>query len=537
MYSPQLTIIGLDAATFDVIDALIARGDLPNLTRLISAGSAGVLRSTTHPLTPNAWTTMVTGVNAGRHGIWDFTERDETGYQLRIVNGSHRRAAAIWDRLQAAGKRCGLVNVPFTWPAPRVAGFALAGFDAADRERGMTYPEEMLPELRRRFGALQLDHRFPLGKNGLDLERVRRAAEQKVEITLSLAQQFTPDLLFVVFMAADHVQHLGWAEWEAAGPDSAVAETYRILDQAVGRLVEAAEGSDVLLVSDHGAGRLDGVVNLNAWLSQEGFLAYDSGGQVGLRAAERAFRLRRALPEGLRYALKQRLPGLRERLYSRPEYRPIDWARTRAFAYGTFGSIVVNTRGREAEGIVAPGAEYEAVRDEIVARAATLSDPAGVPLVSAIYRREELFDGPDLGRLPDLIVELRDYAWLGKGNLTDREGTLWDRIEIEGAEGHSYVGSHRREGIVVLTGPSAARRNERISAAIEDIAPTALYLLGQPLPAELEGRLLSEALDPRLLDSRPLEYDENEAEYEPGLPSASTGSEVEERLRGLGYIE
>ena len=118
MKAPELTIIGLDAATFDVIDPLVEAGDLPNLGALLERGARGTLRSTTHPLTPLAWTTMVTGVNAGRHGIWDFAERNAGGYGLSLVNGSHSRAPALWTRLSASGRRVGVVNVPFTWPAP-----------------------------------------------------------------------------------------------------------------------------------------------------------------------------------------------------------------------------------------------------------------------------------------------------------------------------------------------------------------------------------------------------------------------------------
>ena len=103
MSPPALTVIGLDAATFDVIDPLVEAGELPHIARILREGTGGVLRSTTHPLTPHAWTTMVTGVNAGRHGVWDFIERAETGYDLRMINGSYRRAPALWDRLQRSG--------------------------------------------------------------------------------------------------------------------------------------------------------------------------------------------------------------------------------------------------------------------------------------------------------------------------------------------------------------------------------------------------------------------------------------------------
>jgi predicted AlkP superfamily phosphohydrolase/phosphomutase len=538
--TPRLTVVGLDAATFDVIDPLVEGGDLPNLARLFAAGARGVLRSVTHPLTPHAWATMTTGVNAARHGIWDFSERSGSGYELRLINGSYRRAPAVWDRLTAAGVPAGVVNIPFTWPAPEIAGFAISGFDAAAREEGLTFPRELVGELHERFGELVLDHRFPIGADGgVDLDLVRRAAEQKVEIALWLAERFEPQLLFVVFMAADHVHHLCWDDWERRGPDSSVAEVYRILDRATGALAEAAgpEG-DVLVVSDHGGGKLDGVVNLNAFLAERGFLAYAGAeAALGRRMARRVFELRRHLPEGLRTAVKRRLPRVRERAYEATSYTVVDWPRTRAFAYGTFGNVVINLAGRERDGIVAPE-DYERVRSEVCAALAELRGPDGEPIVAAVHRREDLFHGDEMKRLPDVIVEFDRYRWLGKGNLRSRGSSLWDRIEIEPGSSHSYVGSHRHEGIVALSGPSAAR-GVAITAGIADVAPTILYLLGQPLPDDLDGRLLAEAIDPGLLDARAPEYGEVE-----GVRIADTevydpedAHSVEERLRSLGYLE
>jgi predicted AlkP superfamily phosphohydrolase/phosphomutase len=178
------------------------------------------------------------------------------------------------------------------------------------------------------------------------------------------------------------------------------------------------------------------------------------------------------------------------------------------------------------------------LRVEIAEKLLELRSPSGEAIVAQVHRREDLFDGPHLDKVPDLLVEFRDYAWLGKGNLKSRAESLWDRIEIEPGSAHSYVGSHRHEGLVVLAGPSAAR-GVRLSARIEDIAPTLLYLLGEPVSTRLEGRILVEAIVPDLLERRPPEYADDDAgerrEAEHYAPEES--AEVEARLRGLGYIE
>src|SRR6185312_12097475 len=145
----------------------------------------------------------------------------------------------------------------------------------------------------------------------------------------------------------------------------------------------------------------------------------------------RLFELRRRLvPARWRRAVGRRLPALRERASSlRHAPSVVDWSRTRAFAYGTFGSIVVNVRGRERDGIVEQGEEYERVRDELVERLGAL-ELNGERIVAAVHRREDLFDGPQLDRIPDLVVEFRDYAWLGKGNLSERTESLEDTIAV-----------------------------------------------------------------------------------------------------------
>jgi predicted AlkP superfamily phosphohydrolase/phosphomutase len=261
------------------------------------------------------------------------------------------------------------------------------------------------------------------------------------------------------------------------------------------------------------------------------------GGQLQRMATARALALWRRLPLDFRTRAKQRLGGLRERSYELQNYSIVDFERTKAFAYGTFGNIVINVQGRERTGIVAPGAEYEAVRDAIAHGLRELCDPAtGRQIVAAVHRREELFSGPQIERVPDLVVEFADYAWLGKGNLKSRTESIWDRVEIAGTDA-AYVGSHRHEGIVALTGPSAAPGG--LFASIEDVAPTIQYLLGEPIPESMEGRLIDAAIDPALLARRPPEYAAEDVPLASGIRAFADdeAGQVQDRLRGLGYIE
>jgi predicted AlkP superfamily phosphohydrolase/phosphomutase len=541
----RLTVVGLDAATFDVIDPMIDAGELPNLADVFASGSRGVLRSTTHPLTTQAWTTMLTGVNAGRHGMWDFCERDETGYRLRMVNGSYRRAPAVWDYLTAAERRVGIVNVPFTWPAPEVNGFSIAGVDAASRERGLTYPEGLLSDLRRRYGKVEFDHELPLDQEGyIDVDRMGAAIEQRVDACLWLAERFQPDLLLLVFMAADHMQHYGWIEWEERGVESRVAAVYRHLDEAVGTIREAlGPDGDLLLVSDHGAGRVRGVVNINAWLAEHGWLKYADSGvrrqELPRYALYRLLEQRRRLPKGLRNVVKQRAPTLRDRVHDLKEFVAIDFRNTRAFAYGNFGNVAINVRGREKYGIVEPGDEYDRLCEEIRAEALELVHPdTGERLVTAVHRREELFHGPQIEKIPDLIFEFAGYAWAGKGNLMKPTPTIWDTIKMAESGNEVYVGTHRHEGIVAFAGPSAAQR-EIGTVDIQDIAPTILYLLGERVPADLDGRVLEEIIDPAILDGRLPEYAEMDMVKVGQVQdyAADDLEEIESRLRSLGYLE
>jgi predicted AlkP superfamily phosphohydrolase/phosphomutase len=316
---------------------------------------------------------------------------------------------------------------------------------------------------------------------------------------------------------------------------------YRILDDATGAIVDAVGWeSNVMVLSDHGGGPLRGEVNLNAWLAEEGYLEYSSGAKQTEELARRGlFKLmeqRQRIPERVRDAVKQRAPWLRDRVRNMNDFSVVDWQRTRAFAYGSMGSLVVNVRGRDLQGIVEPGAEYDALCAELAAKALDLRDPdTGEKIVAAVHRRDALFHGPQLEKIPDLIVEFADYKWMGKGDLRQRGPTMRPAF---GRQHAPFVGSHRRDGIVAISGRDA-RAGGQVHASLEDIAPTILYLMGEAVPLDFEGRVIEEALDVVLLERRPPRYRDPEAIAVAAARAydENEAAQVAERLRGLGYLE
>ena len=261
----------------------------------------------------------------------------------------------------------------------------------------------------------------------------------------------------------------------------------------------------------------------------------------GPQAPRRRARAAPAPAGALRYAAKQRLPKLRDAgAGAQRLQRPRLVADAGAFSYGTFGNIVLNVRGREAKGVVEPGDEYERVRDEIAARLARAARARRrARSWPHVHRRENLFHGPELDKVPDLLVEFDRYAWLGKGNLKTRGRLALGPDRDRGRSEHSYVGSHRHEGDRRPRRAGRGRRGAPLRRARRRRSDAALPPRRGD-PDDLEGRVLFEALRPELLDERPPEYDDTApAEYESERAELEDegAAEVERRLRGLGYLE
>ena len=568
--SQRLVVIGLDGATFDLIEPWVAAGKLPNLQRLMAEGSYGPLRSVVHPFTAQAWTSMVTGCQQGKHRVFDFWERDYQTYGFRLLNASHRALPALWNLLSQAGKDVIIVNLPQTYPPEPVKGVMVSGRDTPGLGAGYTYPDDLKEELDRISATPYVivpDDWLWMQRGRPDLARAEllREIDVRFDSATHLMAENPWDLVFFVVSATDGVAHFFWKYHDPTHPlydpaeaeryGEGILEVYRRCDRRIGELVERieAEGDcNVLVVSDHGQGQLGPqAIHLNLWLAEQGLLSFRSengGGTVGVKlttlASHAVQRGKRSLYGRIRFQTLTKLrrlwpDSLRTRLGAETFFPDVDWTHTRAFSEELRGNIWINLRGRDPQGIVEPGHEYERLRDRIIAELPLLADAqTGARPIRKVWRREDLFAGPYLERFPDLIVEA-EYPDMFKPHGAYRGHAAARQLSSEEMAQRAITGCHRMNGIFIAWGPDVRSAGRLDGAALVDVAPTVLHLLGQPVPVEMDGRVLHQALHPETLvglrttSLAELGFDESDAEI--GFTDTEADY-VRERLAGLGYL-
>src|SRR6266487_5589163 len=349
MNTPRLLIIGLDAATFDLICPWIAQGKLSTLAGLMKNAAWGRLASIVPPITPPAWTSFMTGKNPGKHGIFHFLEARPSTYELSYLNGASRRAKTIWRMLSDAGYTVGTINIPFTYPPEHLNGFQISGMDTPSEKSPFVYPAELHSELVNLLGRFQFDLRY-LDYMSNDPRRQQVLAEmekldhQWLSASLYLMEKHPADVMMFTFMSIDTVQHHFWhymdpthylhnpAAVERFG--DAVLRVYQRLDEAVGQILKKRSSeTSVLIVSDHGGGPTsDRVVYLNRYLAQLGLLHYRKDERSALnKLTQKIVRgsytlLRSTLGSRQKSFLARTLPRLRKSFESAvTSFDQIDW--------------------------------------------------------------------------------------------------------------------------------------------------------------------------------------------------------------------
>ena len=554
----KVLIIGLDGATPDLVERWVAEDALPNLKQMMQNGVYGTLKSTYPPISPAAWTTFATGYNPGKHGTYDFRDYDPRRYSCfadTIVDSNAFAGKSIWDLVGAAGQKVGVITVPVTYPAWRVNGFMVSGYPTPDAAKSFAYP----PELGQRIPPLTEDSAFFKSASQSEvLKELVRITHLRTDVSIAELKKDEYGLFIMVIGATDRAHHDWWKfidpehpaydAREAALYGDYILEVYQAADACIGKFLEAVDDdTTVIVMSDHGGmAHPKYYLNTNHWLRTLNLLKPSpkaNQSKSGLKGAFKQFyrtKIRR-LPylEKIYRSLPQRLKKMATNLDAQTMMNldAIDWKHTKAYRFPMYPpveGIMINVIGRQAEGSVQAGEEYEALRTQILEEVRKLREPGSdEPIVLEAYRREELYHGERLETAPDIIIVTKDCYKGGTGI-----DELISEVPLDVIS--KLSGVHRMDGIILAQGPHI-RRNALIEGAgIIDVAPTVLYALGMSIPSDMDGKTLSGLFEDTYTQQTTASYTDERKVEDVATDEYGYSEEEEEsvrlKLEALGYL-
>jgi predicted AlkP superfamily phosphohydrolase/phosphomutase len=504
----RLLVIGLDAATPQLVfDAW--RCDLPILDRLMGEGIYGELKSTIPPITVPAWTSMLSSKDPGQLGFYGFRNRRNYTYEaLYFANASYIQEKRVWDYLDEGGLTSILIGIPQTFPPKPLRGIMVGSFLTPDKSAEYTYPPMVKAELDRiADGDYIIDVKdFRTDDKAWLLDQIHLMTQRRFKVVKHYLQKEPWDFFMFVEMGIDRIHHGFWRyhdqEHRLHQPggryENAIKEYYQYVDREIGDLLgEVSSNTAIMVVSDHGAKKMDGAICVNDWLMEKGYL-----------------RLKGAVDQPTRLTVDM-----------------IDWEKTRVWAEGGYYSrMFLNVQGREPQGVV-PQADYETFRERLKKELESLEDEEGRTLGTRVFRAEDVYRSVK-NIPPDLIVYFGDLNWRGAGTVGN--GGIYIYENDTGPDD----ANHAQDGIFIFkvdatrlgeAGLWAGRKVDGLS--LYDVAPTILDVLGISIPGDMIGRSILRTETERVAagpdtkaSGQGHDYSEDEEEI------------IRKRLEDLGYL-
>ncbi len=379
----KICVLGLDCAAPEVIF-----GDerLVNLRRLMDLGVYGRLESVVPAVTIPAWMCMSTSQDPGSLGVYGYRNRSDHSYdKLAFANSASIKALAIWDQLAREGKKSIIVGVPPNHPPRQVNGISIGCFLTPDTVKNdFTHPPSLKAKINELVGEYPVDvknfhtDKFRTAKKDWLKQEIFDMSGKQWAVVRWLLTEQEWDYFHFVDIGLDRMHHGFWNDFDPRhvqfDPDNpyqdAIPEYYRLLDEQIGIVLELLDDETILLVvSDHGAQRLDGGFAINEWLIREGLLVLNE------------------YPKTLTPFDKLN----------------VNWSKTKVWSEGGYyASVFFNVQGREPQGIV-PASEYESFQNEMKGRLEGLPGETGRAMKSMVFKPQEIYRNVrDVA--PDLIV-------------------------------------------------------------------------------------------------------------------------------------
>jgi predicted AlkP superfamily phosphohydrolase/phosphomutase len=437
---------------------------------------------------------MTTSQDPGSLGVYGFRNRSDHSYdKLAVANSASIKALTIWDHMAREGKKSIIVGIPPNYPPRRVNGISVGCFLTPDTTRNdFTYPPALKAKITELVGEYPVDVKnFRVGdhkKDALKQEIFEMSRKQWQVVRWLLAEQEW-DYFHYVDIGLDRMHHAFWnyfdpkhVQFEPDNPyQDVIPEYYRWLDEQIGGVLELLDSDTILLVvSDHGAQRLDGGFAINDWLIREGLLVLNE---------------------------YPKIPTPFEKLN-------VNWSKTKVWSEGGYyARVFFNLQGREPQGVVS-ASEYESFQNEMKARLEALPGEDGKTLKSIVFKPKEIYRAVR-NVAPDLIVHLGELYWRSIGSVG--HATLHLQENDTGPDGCN----HAQYGMFILTAPNCPLSGEYEGARLLNIAPTLLDLAGYEIPDSMQGRSLIAGM---------------EKKSSGGGPDSEAERIVHDRLAGLGYV-
>jgi len=487
-------VVGLDGATWDLLGPWIEAGELPTIKRLMQAGIHSTLLSTVPSYTLPAWTSLITGVNPGKHNVYDIFVSDRG--TRRLVTSRDRQTKSIFEILTDYGKMSVAVNIPGTFPPDRIKGAMISGtLTTPGKNSNFIYPESLKEKVSDFFEkSFDFDYRTPRFLSVADKDKLvvmaDDIAESEVNATLFLIDTLRPDLVWHVFRTTDQLQHYLYDSkvLQSTNVDYLLAH-YRRVDSLVARMIErCSDNVKVLVVSDHGFAPLRKYFHINNWLERQGFLTRRGKNRrlfwVAAGFANKAVGMTRRVGFINRIVLRVLTTRLAAKLTQKTAspLDSIDFANTKAYCASiTSQSIRI---------IEEDATLREELKQEIASSLSQLHDDAtGLPIMEQVITREVAYSGQYVTNGPDVVMVARE-GYVVTDTFSKRGGYLCPPVSLMGVK----TGDHRPEGVFIASSSSTKADGAIPPLRVYDVAPTILRFMGIPIPEYMDGEPRAEVL-------------------------------------------
>jgi len=464
----SVLIIGIDGATWNLLKPWIKKGDLPTLKKLIDKGSEGNLKTVIPPLSCSAWTSLFTGTNPGKHGIFEYLTKSG-----KLINSTMIKSEKIWNILSQYGKRCCIIGVPVTYPVEEINGYMVSSVLTPPDVKIYSHPPELMNLLKKHSYKTNIKYEkntvIPEQKN--INERKYKILEESYDLfnrkylTVKDLMKEPWDFFMFVFGESATSQYLFWDKKEI------ILEFFKKIDACIDDLIKTFSANNhnphVFIVSDHGFNASPKrSFNFRAWLNENGFID------------DKRSLLQKIIPKFYRKLNKTPLSKLIFLFNKSREIRE-------SFQRKSTESLSIYYRnGLFIDKSQLKDNNYEKLREDIIEKLKCIKYPlTDDSPFQIIEKREDVYSGDNLEYAPDIVFVPKENYNL---NFYDSD-KVFDDVELPMSGRHSSD----LYGIFLACGDEIQSGNIK-NISILDIFPTVLHILDVPISRNGDGKVLKE---------------------------------------------